>query len=321
MILVCGSPTTAWAATPDRPLTAAQRMSHLRVKVQVANEDAPGPSILDRCGTGRGAAAHRPVHTQVQALHLRHVGTAVTFLLTTELFDMMLAYMKVNSLPQRMRISLWGTRHGSRLQAPCCLSQRTHLPHVVCQGLHRRRRVGEDDVRVGAAARRRDGAAQNGRLARHLFLQVHRHRPQPHRHYLAVPVANDSRTSEVEGPFSRAATSSRPQPRIRLSSRAPCEAGCIRRIRNYGAHTCCAPCLPAFPTCCWWHLQKLLHTHSANRRCTVLRFISAGRLPTKTVRCRRSASSSAVSLCAAQHAQRADLDIPRGGRDMSVSNA
>ncbi len=63
--------------TIDHP-PAAMHVTHLCVEVQVADEDAPGPGVLDRRGAGPGlTAAHRPVHPQMQALHLWHVETAV----------------------------------------------------------------------------------------------------------------------------------------------------------------------------------------------------------------------------------------------------
>ena len=64
---------------PDHPLAAVQ-VPHLRVEVQVADEDAPGPSVLDRRGAEAGlTAAHCPVNPQMQSLHLRDRRTAVVF--------------------------------------------------------------------------------------------------------------------------------------------------------------------------------------------------------------------------------------------------
>ena len=62
--------------TLNHPL-AAMQAPHLRVEVQVADEDASSPSVLDRRGVGSGPAAHRTVHPQVQAFHLWDVKSAV----------------------------------------------------------------------------------------------------------------------------------------------------------------------------------------------------------------------------------------------------
>ena len=58
-------------------------------------------------------------------------------------------------------------------------------------------------------------------------------------------------------------------------------------------------CLHSVPSHCWMcaATETMSGAHSANSRCTALRFMSAGRLPTNTVLCSRSASSSGVSLC------------------------